>query len=102
MTTNPKRQSFAAAANIIAVLCAGISLVTLTIAYSQIFNRHLPSINAFAVMVCTLPVTIVCTIIALVLVGPRRSKLALIGIGIFALQFILAYTADMILMHIHQ
>jgi hypothetical protein len=99
MTTNPKSQSFAAGVNIVAIVCAGISFLTFTIALSQTFTGHIPSVSAFAVMVCTLPVTILCTIIGLILVGPRGSKLALIGIGLFALQFILGFTAEAILMH---
>lgn len=99
MTTNSKSQSFAAGANLIAIICSGISFLTLAIALCQIFTGHHPSISAFAVMVCTLPVTIICTIIALILVGVRQSKLALAGVGIFALQFILGYAAEMILMH---
>ena len=99
MPTNSKSQSFAAGANLVAIVCASVSFLTLAIALSQIFTGHDPSISAFAVMVCTLPVTIVCTIIALIPVGVRQSKLALAGIGIFALQFILGYTAQVILMH---
>lgn len=99
MTTSSKSQSFAAGANLVAIVCASVSFLTMAIALCQIFTHHHPSISAYAVMVCTLPVTIVCTIIALMLVGFRRSKLALVAIGIFALQFILGYISEIILMH---
>ena len=99
MTTAAKSQSFATGASIVAIICASVSVLTFTIAVSQIFMGHTPSVSAYAVMVCTLPVTIVCTIIACVLVGPRQCKLAWIAIGLFALQFISGYTIQYILMH---
>jgi hypothetical protein len=99
MTTNSKSQSFAAGANLVAIVCASVSFLTMAIALFQIFTGHNASISAYAVMICTLPVTIICTVIALMLVGVRLSKLALIAIGIFALQFIMGYIAKMILMH---
>jgi ABC-type bacteriocin/lantibiotic exporter with double-glycine peptidase domain len=51
------------------------------------------------VAVFTLPVAIVCTIIALVLVGARQSKLAWISLGIFLLQFILGFAVMEYLTH---
>jgi len=99
MTSSSKSQSFAATANWVAFVCASISFVTMAIALCQIFTGHHPSISAFPVMVCTLPVTIICTVISLILFGVRQSKLALIAIAIFALQFLLGYIAMTILMH---
>ena len=99
MTTNSKSRSFATDANLVAIVCASVSVLTMAIALCQIFTGHHPSISAFALMVCTLPVTVICTVISLVLSGARQSKLALIAIGMFALQFILGYISEMILMH---
>ncbi len=99
MKTSPKSQSLAVTANLIALVCSSVSFLALTIALYQIFTGHHPNISAFAVMFCTLPVTIFCTIVALILVGFRESKFALIAIGIYALQFILGYISEMILQY---
>jgi hypothetical protein len=100
MITNLKSQPLAVKANILALICAGVSFLTFAIALCQTIAGHRPSIPPFDVMVCALPVTIVCSTIALLYLGFRHSKLALIGIGIFALQFFLGFIADMmILMH---
>ena len=99
MTTSSKSEPFAAGANLVAIVCASVSFLTMAIALCQIFTGHHPSISAYGVMVCTLPVTVVCAVISFVLFGIRRSKPALIAIGIFALQFLSGYIAETILMH---
>ena len=100
MTPNSNRESFAAGANITAIICAALSFLTFAIAIGQIFLRKgPPSVSSFMVTAFTLPVAIVCTIIALFLVGARRSKLAWISLGIFALQYILGFAVMEYLTH---
>jgi hypothetical protein len=99
MTPNSSRESFAAGANITAIICAALSFLTFAVAIAQIFGHRTPSVSSFMVAVFTLPVAIVCTIIALVLVGARQSKLAWISLGIFLLQFILGFAVMEYLTH---
>ena len=99
MSANSNRQSFAACANLAAIFCASVSFLAMAVSLGQIFTGHHPRISAFAVMVSTLPVTIICTIISLALVGVRQSKLALAAIGVFMLQFGLGYIAQIVLTH---
>lgn len=93
-----KKQSFAAGARMTAIVCAALSFLSFTLSVGQIFFGRTPSISAFAIMLCMLPVAIVCTIIALILVGPRQRKLAWISLGVFLLQFIIGFAVQTILM----
>jgi len=44
----------------------------------------------FIVLVFTLPPAIICTVMTLILVGPRRGKLAWLSLCVFALPFLVA------------
>ena len=92
--TKPKRQSLAARACITALGCAILSFASFGLAVGQILSGRQPGIPSFAVMVCTLPITVICTIVAAILVGPRCCKLAWIALGIFALQFIIGFAVQ--------
>jgi len=83
----------------LAIICASVSFLVFAVDMCEIFLRRMPSINSFAVLIWTLPVTIVCTVIALILVGPRRCKLAWFAVGLFAFEFILGYVFELILTH---
>ena len=48
-----------------------------------------PGIISLLGLVLTLPPALICTIISLILVGPRRSKLAWISLSIYFLPFII-------------
>lgn len=98
ISASPKRQSVATGACITALGCAALSFACFALAVGQILSGRQPSISAFAVMVCTLPLTIICTIVAVTLVGPRRCRLAWIALGIFALQFITGFAVQSFLL----
>jgi hypothetical protein len=49
-----------------------------------------PPIVFWVVLFFTLPTAIICTVISLVLVGPRRGRLAWVSLCVFALPFLVA------------
>ena len=95
VTTNthisPTRRRIALALSIITLLCAilfylSIAFVTLQ-AIGGVYDGP---ILALVALFFSLPTAIVCTVIALVLVGHRECKIALISLCSYPLFFILA------------
>jgi hypothetical protein len=89
---SPKRQSVATALGVITLLCAilfylSFGFVMLQWAGGAYAGAALP----FIVLVFTLPPAIICTIISLFLVGPRRCKLAWISLCLYPLFFTFAF-----------
>jgi len=89
-----KIETFAAGVCIVALVCAAFSLLSFTLDVGQFLLGRDRSISPHAVMVCTLTLTIVCTIVALILVGPRRCKLAWMSLGLFLFQFVLIFALE--------
>jgi hypothetical protein len=87
---SPKRQKWATALGVVVALCAagwfasiGFTMVAVKTTDSGI--PFFPGIITVIGLVVTLPPAIVCTSVALFLVGPRRSRLAWVSLCLFLL-----------------
>lgn len=84
------KQFFAKALGIITMLCAALFFLSFVFVFLQAVTKVYDGpILMFVVLFFTLPPAIVCTIISLILVGPRRCKLAWISLCSFAVPFVL-------------
>jgi hypothetical protein len=89
-TPSLKRQAWATALGVVVALCAAgwFASISLTIVALKTIDSGIPffpGIIEVIGLVVTLPPAIICTGIALFLVGPRRAKLAWISLCLFAL-----------------
>jgi hypothetical protein len=88
---SPTKRFFAKALCIITMLCAILFFLSFAFVCLQVAGGVYDGpILMFAVLFFTFPPSIVCTIISLILVGPRRCKLAWISLCTFALPFVIA------------
>jgi hypothetical protein len=88
---SPTKRFFAKALGIITMLCAALFFLSFVFVFLQaVTGVYDGPILMFAVLFLTLPQAIICTIISLILVGPRRCKLAWISLCTFALPFVIA------------
>jgi hypothetical protein len=87
---SPTKRFFAKALGIITMLCAVLFFLSFVFVFLQVASGVYDGpILMFAVLFFTLPPAIVCIIISLILVGPRRCKLAWISLCTFAVPFVL-------------
>ena len=85
---SPKRNAWAKGLSVVVALCAfgwfasiAFTMVALKTIESDI--PFFPGIIMVIGLVVTLPPAVLCTVIAMFLVGPRRAKLAWISLGLF-------------------
>jgi hypothetical protein len=87
---SPTKRFFAKALGIITMLCAALFFLSFVFVFLQaVTGVYDGPILIFIVLFLTLPPAIVCTIISLILVGPRRCKLAWISLCAFVVPFVL-------------
>jgi hypothetical protein len=87
---SPTKRFFAKALGIITMLCAALFFLSFVFVFLQVAGGVYDGpILIFVVLFLTGPPAIVCTIISLILVGPRRCKLAWISLCSFVVPFVL-------------
>lgn len=89
-TISPTRIAWARGLGVVVALCAfgWFASVGLTIFALKTIDSDMPffpGIIEVIGLVVTLPPAILCTVIAMILVGPRRAKLAWMSLGLFLL-----------------
>jgi hypothetical protein len=85
------KKFIATALGIITLLCAVFFHLSFGLVIWQAVAGVYPGAGfVFIVLLITLPPAILCTVISLILVGPRRCKLAWISLCTFALPFAIA------------
>jgi hypothetical protein len=85
-----KRKAVAVALGIVSLLCAVLFYLSFAfVMWQSIAGVYDGPILVFVALFFTLPPSIVCTVIALFLVGPRRCKLAWMSLCSYPLFFIL-------------
>lgn len=90
---NPKRWAWAKGLGVVVALCAlgwfasiGFTMVALRTVESEM--PFFPGIIMVVGLVLTLPPAIVCTVIAMILAGPRGAKLAWMSLCLFLLPVV--------------
>jgi hypothetical protein len=89
---SPVRRFIAVALGVVTLLCTLLWLLTLGFVTAQcvagVYNG--PELGV-GILVLTFPPTLLCTIIALFLVGPRRCKLAWISLCVYIAPIVITF-----------
>ena len=86
---NPARRFIAVALGVVTVLCTLLWILTFALIVMQsVAGVYESPVLGVGVLVVTFPPALLCTIVALVLVGPRRCKLAWISFCIYVLPLV--------------
>jgi len=90
---SPKKRAWATGLGVVVALCAAgwfASIVLTMVALKTVDSGipFFPGIIMVVGLVVTFPPAVICTVIALFLVGPRRAKLAWMSLCLFALPVI--------------
>lgn len=88
---SPKRQLVATRLGVITLLCVILFYLSFAfVMWQTVAGIYDGPILVFVTLFLTAPLAIICTVISLMLVGPRRCKLAWISLCAYPLFFILA------------
>lgn len=98
----PKKAAWATGLGVVAALCttvwfASVGFTVLAAKHVESDIPFFPGIIMMAGLVVTLPIAVICTVIAWMLVGARQAKLAWVSLSLFLLPPILATIAGTLL-----
>lgn len=100
----PPRQVFATGLGLVSLICVAVFFLSIALTLSELENTGFdappfyPGIIMVVGFFVTFPIALVCTIIALVLVGFSRSKLAWISLVAFSAPLILSGGIEIVLL----
>ena len=93
-TVSPTRRLIAVALGVVTVLCTLLWLLTFGLIVAQsVAGVYESPVLGIAILVLTFPPALLCTIIAMLLVGPRRCKLAWISLCIYIAPLVISFGA---------
>ena len=97
---SPKRRAWATGLGVVVALCAAgwFASIAFTMVALKTVDSGIPFFPGIIMVIglaVTLPLAILCTVIAVFLVGPRRAKLAWMSLCLFALPVIFGIAIGM-------
>jgi hypothetical protein len=88
---SPPRKLVVTIFGVITLLCAILFFLSfLFVMWQAVAGVYDGAILLFVVLFLTLPPAILCTVVSLILVGPRQCKLAWVSLCMFVLPFLIA------------
>ncbi|SRR5712692_6838736 len=85
------RKLVVTALGIVTLLCAALYFLSFEfVMWQAVAGVYDGPIGSMVVLFFTLPPAVICTVISLILVGPRRCKFAWVSLCVFALPFVVA------------